>query len=153
MHHSCFTRHRQRERHTSTFPHQAPDVFWPRLKKKSCRRNELVNNCLLVLTLVLTIIPFGSQQCLLRPISIRVYTRVGPVFPQGHVTHAHLTYGNTGNTPRSIPQTIPTNVETETHKHPGLPAGDYPGSPRRGLPAHASIPAGDQPHTPGTIPH
>ena len=81
MHHSCFTRRRQRVRHTSTFPHQAPDVFWPRLKKKSCQRNELVNNCLLVLTLVLTIIPFGSQQCLLRPM-IRIYTRVDPVFPK-----------------------------------------------------------------------
>ena len=45
-------------------------------------REFLVNNCLLVLTLVLTIIPFGSQQCLLRPISIRVYTRAGPVFPK-----------------------------------------------------------------------
>ena len=29
MHHSCFTRRRQRVRHTSTFPHQAPDVFLP----------------------------------------------------------------------------------------------------------------------------
>jgi hypothetical protein len=93
MHHSRFTRRRQRVRHTSTFPHQAPDVFWPRLKfpsgsaegtskKKSWRRNDLVNNCLLVLTLVLTIIPFGSQHCLLRPISIRIYTRANPVFPK-----------------------------------------------------------------------
>ena len=88
MHHSCFTRRRQRVRHTSTFPHRAPDVFWPRLKfpsgsaegtskKKSWRRNDLVNNCLLVLTLI----PFGSQQCLLRPM-IRIYTRVDPVFPK-----------------------------------------------------------------------
>ena len=92
MHHSCFTRRRQRVRHTSTFPHQAPDVVLPCLKfpsgsaegpfkKKSLRHNYLVKNCLLVLTLVLTIIPFGSQQCLLRPM-IRIYTRVDPVFPK-----------------------------------------------------------------------
>ena len=29
------------------------------------------------------------------------------LLPQGHVTHAHLTYGNTGNTPRSIPTNNP----------------------------------------------
>ncbi len=60
MHHSCFTRRRQRVRHTSTFPHQAPDVVLPCLKfpsgsaegpfkKKSLRHNYLVKNCLLVL--------------------------------------------------------------------------------------------------------
>ena len=81
MHHGCLTRRHQRVRHTSTFPHPAPDVFWSRLKKKSWRHNDLVNNCLLVLTLVLIIIPFGSQQCLLRPM-IRIYTRVDPVFPK-----------------------------------------------------------------------
>ena len=71
MHHSCFTRRRQLVRHTSTFPHQAPDSFLPRLKfpsesaegpfkEEPLRRNCLVINCLLVLI----IIPFEFEGAL-----------------------------------------------------------------------------------------
>jgi hypothetical protein len=64
--------------------------------------------------------------------------------PQGHVTHAHLTYGNTGNTPRSIPR---NNHHKRGGWNPQTPRVSPPGTtrtrryPRRGLATHA----GDHP--------
>jgi hypothetical protein len=60
-----------------------------------------------------------------------------PSFPRSHHPRPSNLRKPGGTHRGQFPQTIPTNVEAETHKHSGLPAGDYPGSPRRGLPAHA----------------
>ena len=83
-------------------------------KKKSLRRNCLVNNFLLVLI----IIPFeseGANSAFFVPspkaqVTFRVrqrpldeVSRLHPSRPrlsQGHIIHAHLTYGNTGGTHR-----------------------------------------------------